>query len=267
MSPGDPSQLARCIEHVLAAGPGSLPEEDGALREELARRGFALASVAEPDAFQMPGPFLARRPGGWSVDFGVPPGTVFDPSGAAADGEVLEAAVLVSLDLGLRAGNGPGTGAGSTTGRVLSIAIAAEAEGPMTELERARAISGVGLEGDRYARGAGTFSGQGGTGRDLTLVEAEALADLRASGVELADAEARRNVVVAGIDLDGLIGRRFLVGEAECLGARRCEPCAHLERLTRPGVLRGLVHRGGLRADVLGDGWIGAGDEIRLLDD
>jgi len=84
-------------------------------------------------------------------------------------------------------------------------------------------------------------------------------------GVELALIEARRNLVVRGIALDDLIGRRFRVGEVECFGQRRCEPCAHLERLTRPGVLRGLVHRGGLRADVLSSGRIRVGDRIEAL--
>jgi MOSC domain-containing protein YiiM len=92
-----------------------------------------------------------------------------------------------------------------------------------------------GLRGDRYERGAGTFSNPEGRGYDLTLVEAEALEELSAKGVELAPAEARRNLVVRGIALDDLIGRRFGVGEVECLGQRRCEPCSHLERLTRPG--------------------------------
>ncbi len=55
-------------------------------------------------------------------------------------------------------------------------------------------------------------------------------------------------------------------GEAECFGQRRCEPCAHLERLTRPGVLRGLVHRGGLRADVLSGGEIRVGDRIEATE-
>lgn len=89
--------------------------------------------------------------------------------------------------------------------------------------------------------------------------------ELAAGGVEIAPAEARRNLVVRGVSLDGLIGKRFRVGEVECFGQRRCEPCAHLERLTRPGVLRGLVHRGGLRADVLSDGEIRVGDRIEAL--
>ena len=97
-------------------------------------------------------------------------------------------------------------------------------------------------------------------------MEAEALEALAAGGVDLAPADARCNLVVRSIALDDLIGRRFRVGEVECFGQRRCEPCAHLlERLTRPGVLRGLVHRGGLRADVLSDGEICAGDRIEAL--
>jgi MOSC domain-containing protein YiiM len=59
-----------------------------------------------------------------------------------------------------------------------------------------------------------------------------------------------------------VIGKRFRVGPVECLGQRRCEPCAHLERLTRPGVLRGLAYRGGLRADVLSGGEIRTGDRV-----
>ena len=78
----------------------------------------------------------------------------------------------------------------------------------------------------------------------------------------LAPGEARRNVVTRGIDLNALVGRRFRVGEAECVGRRLCEPCAHLQRLTHPGILRDLVHRGGLRADILAGGAIRVGDAV-----
>lgn len=97
-------------------------------------------------------------------------------------------------------------------------------------------------------------------------MEAEALEELSVSGVELALAEARRNLVVRDIALDELIGRRFRVGEVECFGQRHCEPCAHLERLTQPSVLRGLVHRGGLRADVFSGGEIRASDAVEALE-
>ena len=94
-------------------------------------------------------------------------------------------------------------------------------------------------------------------GYDLTLIEAEVLDQLvLPDGRRLEYGEARRNLITRGVDLNSLVGRRFRVGNVECLGQRLCEPCAHLERLTTKGVLRGLIHRGGLRADILTDGHI-----------
>jgi MOSC domain-containing protein YiiM len=119
--------------------------------------------------------------------------------------------------------------------------------------------------GDRYAEKAGTFTPVrgGGRGYDLTLVEAEVLEDLvLPGGRRLAYEEARRNLITRGVDLNNLVGQRFFVGNVECFGQRLCEPCAHLERLTTKGVLRGLIHRGGLRADILTDGQIRVGDAI-----
>ena len=139
----------------------------------------------------------------------------------------------------------------------------------MRLVEQADALAGRGLSGDRYAAKAGTFTPAGGSGSgyDLTLIEAEALDELELPGVgHLAYAEARRNVVTRGIDLNALVGRRFRIGEVECVGQRLCEPCAHLERLTTKGVLRGLIHRGGLRADILSDGRIETGAVIETSD-
>ena len=254
------ADLGRAVDALLGLEPGSAPDAEPELSEWLAGRGLIRVGVADPAEFVMPGRFLARFDGGWAVMFGVPPGPIFDPTGVAGDAPV-EASVLVPLELP------PLTRSAATdVGIVVAIGIATEAEGPIRALEEAVAVAGRGLEGDRYAAGAGTFSRRGGTGRDLTLVSAEAIESLRADGVALEALAARRNIVVEGIDLDGLIGRRFTIGDATCLGARRCEPCAHLQRLTVPGVLRGLVHRGGLRADVIGGGTIRRGDEVRALD-
>jgi MOSC domain-containing protein YiiM len=99
------------------------------------------------------------------------------------------------------------------------------------------------------------------------LIQAEFLDELLLpDGRRLDYVDARRNVVTRGIELNALVGRRFRVGDVECLGQRLCEPCAHLERLTTSGVLRGLIHRGGLRADVLTDGEISIGSRIETLD-
>jgi MOSC domain-containing protein YiiM len=154
-------------------------------------------------------------------------------------------------------------------GSVVSIAIAGQATGPMVSVPVASAIAGRGLAGDRYAERAGTFTPArpGRNGYDLTLIQAEVLDDLvLPDGSRLSYADARRNLVTRGIDLNELVGRRFLVGDVQCWGRRLCEPCAHLERLTTVGTLRGLIHRGGLRADILTDGQITTGAIIETTD-
>jgi hypothetical protein len=233
----------------------------------LALRNLGLVPVASPESFEWPGRFLGlkRISSTWAVFFGVPPGIVYDPM-AKPDGKkdtAVDAAFVLAKHDPQR-GTEPSSGTESV-GTVELIALAAEAEGPMRAVSAAEAVEGRGLLGDRYERGAGTFSNPRGRGYDLSLVEVEALEELSSKGVELAPVEARRNLVVRGIALDDLIGRRFRVGGVECFGQRRCEPCSHLERLTRPGVLRGLVHRGGLRADVLSSGRIRTGDRVEAL--
>jgi hypothetical protein len=151
-------------------------------------------------------------------------------------------------------------------GSVEGIYISAEAEGPTRPVDAIAAVAGKGLEGDRYFAGGGTFFDERKSGQDITLMEAEAIEGLaRENGIELAPGAARRNVVTRGIGLNELVGRRFAVGDVECVGQRLCDPCSHLERLTEPGVLKGLVNRGGLRADVVTGGPIAIGDSVRDL--
>src|ERR671924_793987 len=148
-------------------------------------------------------------------------------------------------------------------GCVEAIYIAPAAGKPLIELDAVRAVRGRGLEGDRYFFQVGTYSNHPGSGRDVTLIEAEVLEALRRDlGIELAPAASRRNVVTRGVPLSHLVGHRFRVGEVLLEGTRLCEPCAHLERLTQTGVLNGLVHRGGLRTVVVEDGTVRRGDSV-----
>jgi len=125
-------------------------------------------------------------------------------------------------------------------------------------VQSAEAHAGKGLVGNRYY-----FESGAEPGRALTLIAAEALAGLAAEhGIELSAAESRRNVLTSGIDLNALVGKRFRVGDVECEGVELCEPCTSLEAMTQPGVIKGLVHRGGLNADILSDGVISVGDEV-----
>lgn len=124
-------------------------------------------------------------------------------------------------------------------------------------------MPGKGLEGDRYFRGEGSFSKNPGGGRQVTLVASEMLDLLeREHGITLAPAETRRNLLTRGVSLNDLVGKDFQVGGVRMRGVRLAEPCNHLERLTQAGVLKGLVHRAGLRADILDEGVLHVGDAI-----
>jgi MOSC domain-containing protein YiiM len=145
-------------------------------------------------------------------------------------------------------------------GRVEAINIGPPRQLP-SAVERVAARAGRGLVGNRYY-----FASGAEPGRALTLIAAEALEGMAAEhGIEITAAESRRNVLTRGIDLNALVGRRFQVGGVECVGIELCEPCSQLESMTRPGVIEGLVHRGGLNADIVTDGEIAVGDEVVAL--
>lgn len=151
--------------------------------------------------------------------------------------------------------------------RLLGIYVAAQAGELPQSVERVRAVAGRGLEGDRYAAGIGTFSVRPGK-RDVTLIESEVLeAYVRESGRMLSAADVRRNLLTRGVRLNDLVGCEFQVGVVRLRGLRLSEPCTHLMRLTHPETLRGLVHRGGLVAEVLCDGELAVGDRIKGSDE
>jgi MOSC domain-containing protein YiiM len=116
------------------------------------------------------------------------------------------------------------------------------------------AVAGKGLEGDRHFNARGARPGGA-----ITLIEAEVLEDVGLSGPQ-----SRRQVVTRGVRLNDLIGRRFFVGEVECEGVEICEPCLHLQKLTRPGIIDDLLHRGGLNADVVSSRTIAVGDSVTI---
>ncbi len=148
---------------------------------------------------------------------------------------------------------------------VVSIHVTPAGSAPMAAVKEARAVPGKGLEGDRYLKQTGTYSNKPGPARELTLIEFEALDALKRDyGIELDPGNARRNLVTRGVALNHLVGLEFRVGPVTLRGIRLCEPCSHLEELTRVGVREGLVHRGGLRAQILTEGTIRVGDRITL---
>ncbi|MGI8709270.1 MAG: MOSC domain-containing protein [Actinomycetota bacterium] len=152
-------------------------------------------------------------------------------------------------------------------GKVISIYISPTKGAAMTAVDEVKAIEGVGLDGDRYAAGGGTFSKTKGPMREVTLIESEAIEAAALSyGVELGLGDSRRNVVTRGVPLNHLVGRHFRVGDVVLEGLKLCEPCGRLEKLTQQAVRKAFAHRGGLRARVVSGGSIRNGDEIRAVD-
>jgi MOSC domain-containing protein YiiM len=140
------------------------------------------------------------------------------------------------------------------SGQVLAITLAQGERTDRTPVQEAHAAPDKGFDGDPRRT-------------DITLIAKEGLDGLREdTGIEFSHAESGRNVLTGGIDLNALVGRKFRVGEVECVGTELCEPCNHLEQSRgKPGILRGLVHRAGLNADVLSEGTIRVGDPVEPL--
>ncbi len=138
--------------------------------------------------------------------------------------------------------------------KVVAIHVGEERRSQLREVDSVEALAGKGLVGDRH------FREEAKPGQALTLVEHDVV-----EAVGLPPGGTRRQLTVSGTGLGDLVGRRFRVGEVECYGVELCEPCLHLEQMTRPGIIRELVHRAGINADVLTDGTIAVGDEVAAL--
>ena len=265
--------LATILEFSLDELPRPADDEDPATGWTLSRwlggLGLGLAAVADPGSFSWAGPWIARvrRRGSaksrFVVMYGVPSGIVWDPArDDALEEDSIEAGyVVAAADVALALPPRPPAPVGS--GTVEAICVAAAAGQPVHQLGAVRAIAGCGLEGDRHVTGKGTFP-SGPPGSALTMIEAEVCESFEPP---LTPHQHRRNVVTRGIDLNGLVGRDFTIGVLQCRGMRLCEPCTVVQRYAARPVLRELVHRGGLRVDILADGVITVGDEVRACDD
>jgi hypothetical protein len=249
------AELRTHIATIVGVEPPP-PEGDAIpfFRQWLGERNLGLAPIADPATFSWPGYWIAQSGDRAVLMYGSPSG----PVDATLDSSIDAGWLVAPLDLALSIDEPYGGSTG--TGSVAALLIAADAEAPLRRVEEVEAIAGRGLSGDRYAEGRGTFDGA--RGYELTLVAAEQI-----DPVGITWEEARRNVVTTGIDVNALVGRNFAIGGVECIGRRLAEPCSHLERVVvRTGLLRPLVHRAGLRADIVSGGTLRVGDPVRALD-
>ena len=152
------------------------------------------------------------------------------------------------------------------TGMLREIWRTAAAAAPMQRVPSATLVAGVGLEGDRYALGGGTWAQYPQLEKQLTLIDADEVAAVALeTGSALLPGDTRRNLVTTGIELADLVGGWFAVGDTLLFGAKRCPPCTHLERLTGIRLVKAMVHRGGINAAVFAGGPIREGDVVRAV--
>jgi hypothetical protein len=244
------------------------PSDDWNVLAWLGALEVGLVPVADPRSFAWPGPWIARVRGAGGerrsvVMYGrTPSGVLWDPVGgdAVKPESIEDGFVLAAEDIAR--GLPRGEAAAVSTGSVDQIWVAAATAQAGRTLDTVCLIPGVGLDGDRYPAGRGTFP-TGRPGSAMTLIEAEVCESF---APPLTPGEHRRNLVTRGVRLNGWVGREFNVGPVRCRGIRLCEPCATMQRYAERPILRPLVHRGGLRADVLEPGQIHVGDPIALIE-
>lgn len=146
-------------------------------------------------------------------------------------------------------------------GMVEGIFITDKNGTPLRAVDSVRAVPGKGPRGDRNFFESGSPEKE--FDRQITLIESEAIEGARREyEVQLAPSETRRNILTRGVALNHLVGKEFTVGTVRLKGTLLCEPCGHLEKLTRPNVRKSLIHRGGLCAQILTEGDIRVGDAI-----
>jgi MOSC domain-containing protein YiiM len=133
----------------------------------------------------------------------------------------------------------------------------------MRATETLSLLAGRGIEGDRYLLGTGYYSGKPEEGRQVTLFEVETLEALqRDYDIVLTAAEHRRNVTVAGVALNHLVGRRLRIGDAVLEATRLSIPCRYIEEVTGKSIFKALMHRSGLNCKILHGGAIHPGDAV-----
>jgi hypothetical protein len=272
----DAASFLACLATILELPENAVPDvsgdgdpsEDHNVLAWLGALKVGLVPVAGPEGFAWPGPWIARVRGADGerrsvVLFGrKPSGVVWDPigGGPVKPEQIEDGFVVAAEDIAL--GIPPRDDLSASTGSVDQIWVAAEAGETGRTLESVRVIPGVGLAGDRYIAGRGTFP-SGRPGAALTLIEAEVCESFQPP---LRPEEHRRNIVTRGVGLNGIVGREFTIGSVLCRGIRLCEPCATMQRGADRPILRPLVHRGGLRADILQPGEIRIGDRIAVVE-
>jgi MOSC domain-containing protein YiiM len=121
---------------------------------------------------------------------------------------------------------------------------------PTVAVKEVECVTGKGLRGDRFFGFKDDYKGQ------ITFFASEVFADVcRILGVtDKSPGATRRNVITTGVDLNSLIGQRFVIHGVEFEGVSECSPCYWMDEAIAPGAEAAMQGRGGLRARILTNG-------------
>lgn len=155
-------------------------------------------------------------------------------------------------------------------GTLKAISIAPNGADPVQLVDSVQVEVGRGLVGDRYYEKTGSFSQTKEHGEEVTLIAQEDIEAVnRDHNIPITHEESRRNLLTTGVPLNYLVGKRFKIGEVVLEGKLLCEPCNTLAtKITNYGkpLLSAMLHRAGLRCDVIQGGTISVNDTIQPIE-
>ena len=154
------------------------------------------------------------------------------------------------------------------SGKIAKLLISKDTQSDMLNVNQIVLEIGKGIFGDRYYNQEGTFSNKGEIepDRDVTLIEIEKIDALnKENDLNITAEDFRRNIVVSNCDLNSLVGKEFQIGEVVLKGLRLCEPCKYLSnKLDNEQVLSQMVHKAGLRAQIIKGGSIDLNSQVEV---
>ena len=154
------------------------------------------------------------------------------------------------------------------SGKIVKLLISKDTQSDMLNVNQIVLEVGKGIFGDRYYNQEGTFSNKGEIepDRDVTLIEIEKIDALnKENDLNITAEDFRRNIVVSNCDLNSLVGKEFQIGEVVLKGLRLCEPCKYLSnKLDNEKVLSQMVHKAGLRAQIIKGGSIDLNSQVEV---
>ena len=146
-------------------------------------------------------------------------------------------------------------------GKVYEIAISENSKGEMQNVNSVEAIAGKGLIGDRH------FKEDNKKVSQITLIEFENINHYnQIYGTSIKPINFRRNIITQGVKLNEMVNKQFLIGKVKIKAHDLCRPCKYLQgKLKQKNIISEFLQKGGLRCEILTDGKISIGDEIKSL--